>query len=144
MVPRGASVPTRSSLPGTLGPRSPACAVRQIWNWCVLWVPKRSSTTYTQEDFTQSRERYDVIFDAVRKLPDAGRDKSLAKNGVFLSVKDSTKERSEDLVYLKELIEAGEIKPVIDRRYPLEEIAKAHRYVEKGHKVGNVVISVAG
>jgi NADPH:quinone reductase-like Zn-dependent oxidoreductase len=97
---------------------------------------------YTREDFAQSGETYDVILDAVRKLSSSRCQRSLKEKGVFLTVASSTKERIENLIFLKELIEAGEIKPVIDRRYPLEQMVEAHRYVDKGHKKGNVVITV--
>ncbi|MFX0093972.1 MAG: NAD(P)-dependent alcohol dehydrogenase [Candidatus Hodarchaeota archaeon] len=98
---------------------------------------------YTKEDFTQSSgEIYNVIFDAVGKISEHQSKGSLKKNGTYLSVKSSTNERTEDLIFLKELIEAGKIKSVIDRRYPLEQVPEAHRYVEKGHKKGNVVITL--
>jgi NADPH:quinone reductase-like Zn-dependent oxidoreductase len=97
---------------------------------------------YTQEDFTQSGETYDVIFDAVGKLPDSRGKGALNEGGVYLSVRSATSEKPDNLAFLKELAEAGEIRPVIDRRYPLEQIAEAHRYVDQGHKRGNVVITV--
>jgi NADPH:quinone reductase-like Zn-dependent oxidoreductase len=97
---------------------------------------------YTQEDFTKNDETYDVIFDTVRKISDSQCKSSLKENGIFLSTSASTDEKVENLVFLKELIEAGKIKAVIDRTYPLEQVAEAHRYVDKGHKKGNVVITV--
>lgn len=97
---------------------------------------------YTKEDFTQSGKTYDVVFDAVRKISSSDSKGALKKSGVFLSASESTSETSEDLVFLRDLIEAGKLKAVIDRRYPLEEIVEAHRYVEKGHKKGNVVVTV--
>jgi 2-desacetyl-2-hydroxyethyl bacteriochlorophyllide A dehydrogenase len=119
---------------------------------------------YTQEDFTKSGQTYDVILDVVGKSSFSGSVRSLKQNGSYLlanpglshlvrgkwtSVRSSKKvisgaagQKSGDLVFLKELIEAGKIKSVIDRRYPLEQTAEAHSYVETGHKKGNVVITV--
>ena len=98
---------------------------------------------YTKEDFTKSGETYDVIFDTVRKLSESQSKGSLKENGTCLSTASSTSEKAKDLVYIKELIEEGKVKAAIDRRYTLEQIPEAHRYVEKGHKKGNVVITVA-
>jgi len=102
---------------------------------------------YTKEDLISSRELYDFIFDAVGKSKSSKLKlqckEALTRNGKYISVDDGNpKLRAEYLVFLKELIEAGQFKAVIDRCYPLEEIVEAHRYVEKGHKRGNVVISV--
>lgn len=98
---------------------------------------------YTKEDFSATEECYDVIYDTLGKLPKSQAAKLLAPNGTFVSMASlSTKEGMENLVFIKELIEKGEIKAVIDRCYPLEEMVEAHRYVDLGHKKGNVVISV--
>jgi NADPH:quinone reductase-like Zn-dependent oxidoreductase len=120
---------------------------------------------YTKEDFTKSGETYDVIFETVGKSSFSRNLSSLKKEGIYLagnaglqqtfqmlwtSMRGSQKiifgpafGSKEDLIFLKELIEAGKITAVIDRSYPLEQTAEAHRYVEKGHKKGNVVITVA-
>jgi NADPH:quinone reductase-like Zn-dependent oxidoreductase len=97
---------------------------------------------YTKEDFTQQGKVYDVVFEAVGKISPSRCKESLKKEGTYLTSKSLTSETTEKLVLLKELIEAGKLKPVIDRSYPLEQTAEAHRYVDKGHKKGNVIIEV--
>lgn len=119
---------------------------------------------YTKEDFTNNGEKYDVIFDTVKAISVSRSRKSLNKNGLMILSaagmqemlqglwisKTSNKKvltgvishTAADIIFLKELIEAGKFKPVIDRTYPLEQIAAAHAYVEKGHKKGNVIINV--
>jgi NADPH:quinone reductase-like Zn-dependent oxidoreductase len=96
---------------------------------------------YTKGDFTQFGELHDVIFDAVGKISLSRGKRSLKANGTYLSVQSSTSDKMENLISLRELIEAGKIRAVIDKRYPLEQAAEAHRYVETGHKKGNVVIT---
>ena len=97
---------------------------------------------YTTEDFTKNGETYDVIFDTVNKISERACKKSLSKDGTFLSTKSSTSESNENLLFLKEQIEAGNLKSAIDRRYPLEKVPEAYQYVNKGHKKGNVVITI--
>jgi len=124
---------------------------------------------YTQEDFTENGKTYDIIFDTVGKRSFSECKGSLTDEGIYLATvptpvimlqalwpaKSGRKkvkfaatglrpasEKIKDLVFLTELIEAGKIKPVIDRRYPLEQTAEAHRYVEQGHKKGNVIITM--
>jgi NADPH:quinone reductase-like Zn-dependent oxidoreductase len=119
---------------------------------------------YTKEDFSKNGQTYDVIFDAVGKSSFSACIKSLKKEGTYLQavaapargvrmrwtsmisrkrlIGGLATPKTENLIYLKELVEAGKIKPVIDRQYPLEQIVEAHRYVDKGHKKGNVVITV--
>ncbi len=98
---------------------------------------------YTKEDFSSRDERYDIIFDTLAKFPKTQYSKVLASNGIFVSMaKLDTKESMDNLIFIKDLIEKGEIKAVIDRCYPLEDMVEAHRYVDTGRKKGNVVISI--
>jgi len=97
---------------------------------------------YRKGDFFKSQQSYDVIFEAVGKISASSIKNLLNEKGTYLSVKSSTREDVKDLVLLKNLIESGKIKPVIDRQFPLDQTAEAHRYVEKGHKKGNVIIAV--
>jgi NADPH:quinone reductase-like Zn-dependent oxidoreductase len=100
---------------------------------------------YTKEDFTQMSDTYDVIFDAVGKIPRSKRKTSLTKTGKYYSafdVKGNVKLKAEDMNYLKKLCEAGKLITIIDRTYTIDDIVEAHRYVDKGHKKGNVVVKV--
>jgi len=124
---------------------------------------------YTKEDFTSKGETHDIIFDTVGKTSFSSCKSSLKQNGIYLqaaftpaifpSVLWTSKfggkkakiaatglrpacERTKDLIFLKELVEEGIIQSVIDKSYPFEQIAEAHRYVETGHKKGNVVIRI--
>jgi NADPH:quinone reductase-like Zn-dependent oxidoreductase len=98
---------------------------------------------YTKEDFSTRTEQYDIIYDTVAKFPKSQYSKVLKPNGTYLTMaKLDTKENIDNLVFIRKLIEAGEIKAFIDRCYPLEDMVDAHRYVDLGHKKGNVVITV--
>ena len=97
---------------------------------------------YTKEDFTKSDKCYDVVYDAVMKSSRSRCKPLLKENGVFLNNNGLEKIIPEDLNFLKKLIEAGKLKPVIDRTYSLEQIVEAHRYLDKGHKKGNVIITL--
>lgn len=119
---------------------------------------------YTKEDFTQNDETYDLIFDTVNTISVSRSLRSLNKNGtmilsaaglpemiqgLWISKTSNRKvltgvisHKAEDIIFLKELIEAGKFKPVIDRTYPLAQMAEAHAYVEKGHKKGNITINI--
>lgn len=99
---------------------------------------------YTREDFTRRGETYDVVFDAVAKFPPAQAKKAVKPGGVYLNVHvdSGSGENVQELLVLKDLLEAGKLKPVIDRCYPLEQITEAHRYVDQGHKKGNVAITL--
>ena len=97
---------------------------------------------YTKDDYTLQNDNFDIVFDAVGKTTKSKAKSVLKKGGVFVSVKMLTKEKNEHLLKLKELAEKGKLKPLIDKCYPLEEIVSAHRYVDQGHKKGNVVIKI--
>jgi NADPH:quinone reductase-like Zn-dependent oxidoreductase len=97
---------------------------------------------YTKEDFTKRQDKYDIVYDAVMKLKPAKCRKVLKKNGVFVNNSLLPEIKEEDLLFLKDLIENNKLKPVLDRTYSLDEIVEAHRYVDQGHKKGNVIIRV--
>jgi len=101
---------------------------------------------YTKEDFTKTGQRYDFILNAVgTKKAQLQCENSLTLNGKHMTVDDESPTfEQEDFMLLKELTENGQLKPVIDRCYPLEQMVEAHKYVEQGHKKGNVVIIVDG
>jgi NADPH:quinone reductase-like Zn-dependent oxidoreductase len=104
---------------------------------------------YTKEDYSKRSERYDLILDAVpqqvanRKSLKSQAKNSLTPDGKYISIDDGLAKTSlEDLVLIMDLAKSGKFKPVIDRSYPLEQIVEAHKYVESGHKKGNVIITV--
>jgi NADPH:quinone reductase-like Zn-dependent oxidoreductase len=101
-----------------------------------------SSVDYSSEDFTRLETRFNIVFDAVGKTSKSACKNLLRKDGKYVSVSGFPKENPDDMQVLKKLIETGNLKTVIDRSYPLEQIREAHAYVEKFHKKGNVAVSV--
>jgi NADPH:quinone reductase-like Zn-dependent oxidoreductase len=99
---------------------------------------------YTKEDFTKMPQRFDIIFDAVGKTSKSSCKNLLKPGGKYISVSGSAKANPDDLTFLREVIELGKLKTVIDRTYTLEQIREAHTYVEQFHKKGNVAIRVFG
>ncbi|MEL6275796.1 MAG: NAD(P)-dependent alcohol dehydrogenase [Bacteroidota bacterium] len=97
---------------------------------------------YKKEDYTSLNHQFDIVFDAVGKTTKAKAKQVLAPKGTFVSISMLTSEKAEDLLKLKELAEKGEIRPFIDKSYPLEEIVSTHQYVDSGRKRGNVIITV--
>lgn len=97
---------------------------------------------YTREDLSKYENQFDFVYDAVDKLPARKGKKLLTDKGKYVKVGTGSKITIEDFYFLKDLVEKGKLKIIIDRTYPLEEIVEAHRYVEKGHKKGHVVITV--
>ena len=123
---------------------------------------------YLKSDFTKNGQTYDIVFDAVGKSSFLYCKRSLKQDGLYIAtdlgflyqnvfyalwtskfgrkkcIFPIPKQTKEDIVFFKELIDGGKLRPVIDRSYPLEQIVEAYRYVEKGQKTGNVVITVQG
>ncbi len=97
---------------------------------------------YTKEDFTKTNERYDMVYDAVMKSSLSQCKVILKKNGVFLNNTGLPKIKSEELLFLKDLCESQVLRPILDKTYSMEEIIEAHRYVEQGHKKGNVAVTI--
>ena len=142
-------------------------AVRATWSWCSLGAD--IVIDRTTGDFTKATAAYDVIFDAVGKSSFAQCRNALKPGGIYLTTVPSlgilvrmirgadkadkrgklattglrpTPDKQEDLLVLKEMLEAGTLRGVIDRRYPLAEIVEAHRYVDQGTKAGDVIITI--
>ncbi|MGY3795705.1 NAD(P)-dependent alcohol dehydrogenase [Aquimarina sp. 433] len=97
---------------------------------------------YKKEDYSQRNESFDIIFDAVGKTTKSKAKKVLKTGGVFVSVKMLTKEKNEHLRLIKDMAEKGKLKPFIDKSFTLDEIVKAHEYVDNGRKRGNVIIHI--
>jgi len=156
-------VQQRFSLPNTLGADvTGVCGTPRLEFVKSLGADK--VIDYTETDFTKNGENYDLIFDILSKSSFSRCKNSLKQNGRYLLASFKMKQLSqmlwtsmtgkkklicaiapgsvEDLISVKELIEAGKIKPIIDKSYPFEQIAKAHRYIEEGHARGKIAITV--